>query len=274
MPGDAAAPDLSFVVLTWNSAATIAECLQSIVETCDREHLSREVFVVDNGSTDGTPAILRGFAATPGLTVVSLSQNGGTTRPRNLALARCAGEVVCLLDSDAALREGSVRGVVERLRAARGLGIVAPRLLLPDGDVQDSARRFPSVPGKLGRAVGAVTRVRLAPPDLYPGFPFQSATPIDYAMSACWFFRRALLDDIGYLDERIFYSPEDVDFCLRCWQAGREVVWDPSVTVLHRATKLTHRKVISRIAVSHLCGLAYYFVKHRYWRRPDVGPGR
>src|SRR5690606_21095374 len=86
----------------------------------------------------------------------------------------------------------------------------------------------------------------------------------DYAISAFWLFRRRLLDEVGYLDERIFYSPEDVDYCLRVWEAGYKVVYDPRVHAIHDAQEISRGFRMARFTWSHIGGLLYLFRKHRY----------
>ena len=69
------------------------------------------------------------------------------------------------------------------------------------------------------------------------------------------------------MDERIFYAPEDVDYCLRTWKSGLAVVYYPGYRVLHHTKQVTHKRPLSATAVSHLKGLFYYWCKHRYWFR-------
>ncbi len=263
---------LSFVILTWNSRSTIENCLSSISALCGAQGVSYDAYVVDNGSSDGTSEIVERMSASMPVELIRLPHNRGTTVTRNLALKKSQSEFVCIMDSDAALLDGDLPALLETLRGDPGIGIIAPRLLFSDGAVQHSVRRFPTLFGKLGRIPAIVLKRKISADDIYPGFPFDRAADVDYAISACWFFRRDLLDAIGYLDERIFYSPEDVDFCIRAWKAGRRIVYYPAFTVLHHIQRITHRNVFSRIAVSHLLGLLYYFVKHRYIHTP--GPLR
>jgi GT2 family glycosyltransferase len=83
--------------------------------------------------------------------------------------------------------------------------------------------------------------------------------------------RKSLLDMVGPLDERIFYAPEDTDFCLRVWKAGFRILYVPSVTIVHHTQEISRGLQISRAKLSHMKGLVYYFFKHRYWlRRPRL----
>jgi hypothetical protein len=88
---------------------------------------------------------------------------------------------------------------------------------------------------------------------------------VQSAISCCWFFRRELFERLGPLDERIFYAPEDVDYCLRSWKKGRAVVYFPFLKVLHHTQQISHKKPLSKTALSHFKGLLYYLTKHGYW---------
>ena len=135
--------------------------------------------------------------------------------------------------------------------------------------VQVSVKRFPTIGSKLARVPRIVMGMPLIEHGAYEGFPFTDAVDVDTAISACWFFRRTLLDRVGYLDEHIFYAPEDIDYCLRVWRNGLRIRYFPGFTVFHRTQQITHKNVFSPIALSHLYGLLYFFLKHRYlWNAP------
>jgi hypothetical protein len=264
-------PLMSFVVLTWNSSGTILACIRSIRNVCDREGIACEIIVVDNGSHDGTPeAIKRAFGHDAPLRLIELAENRGTTLSRNLALKDVHGSTICVMDSDAEIIGGRLSDISAMLED-RSVGIVAPRLVLPDGTIQRSVKRYPSALGKLMKIPQIIFRLRPIDLDAYSDFPFREQRDVDTAISACWFLRKELLDDVGYLDERIFYSPEDIDYCIRVRKQGKRIVYDPHFHVLHHTQQITHRNVISRHAISHFMGLVYLFRKHRYITAPRIG---
>ena len=202
------------------------------------------------------------------ISLIRLPENLGTTKPRNMAFSRCTGNVICVLDSDAVFLDGSIKDIAAELFRDDSIGIIAPKLLFSDGTVQESVRKFPSMFGKFSKIPGIVFKLKFKELAGYNDFPFTQITEVDYAISACWFFRHKLLDEIGYLDEKIFYSPEDIDYGLRVWEKGEKTIYYPDFTVLHYVQRLTHKKFFSRIAFSHLFGLIYYFLKHRYFLKP------
>lgn len=267
MCGDAQAPDISFVTLTWNSRAYIEGCVESIAARCEADGLNFEIFVVDNGSSDGSIDAVRGLGLHAGsrLAVVALQRNRGTTYSRNLALKKAGGRVVCIIDSDTEFLSGSLRPVMDLLAADAKIGIIAPRLLLPDGSVQHSVKRFPTLLDKLRKVPGIMAGRQVPRADFYPAFPFDACTRVETAISACWFFRADLVGAVGLLDEGIFYAPEDVEYCARIHETGRHILYYPYLTLLHHTQQITHRRPLSWTSLSHLKGLIRYHRRHGGW---------
>ena len=251
---------LSSVVLSWNSARHIEACVLSLLQEAAGH--SDEIRVVDNGSTDGTVAILQRLEREhPNrVTVIYLGSNVGTTVSRNLALRQVRGEYVAILDSDVVVPANTMEPLIARLSKDSSCGLVAPKLLYPDGRLQMSTDAFPTVFRKISRLFMLKAMER----ELDGGPGTQQAHIVDYAISAFWMARRDVLTTVGLLDEEIFYSPEDVDYCLRVWKAGYTVMYDPSVHAIHCAQEISRRSPLSRAAISHAMGLVYFFRKHGY----------
>jgi GT2 family glycosyltransferase len=232
------------------------------------------VIVVDNGSTDNSTKIVASYVSNfPNqFILITLATNRGTTYPRNLALQNARGRAICILDSDTEILEGNLQPVLDRLSSDRAIGILAPRLVLPDGNIQISVKLFPTMMGKLLKIPSILFGLKLKHLDYYADFPFTVERDVDCAIAACWFFRRDLVSDIGMLDEQIFYAPEDVEFCFRVWKYGLRVKYLPSISVMHHTQQISHRRPFSRISLSHLVGLWHFFRKHGGWfLKPDAG---
>jgi GT2 family glycosyltransferase len=263
---------ISFIILTWNSERHLERCLESIVRKCGEEEIAFEIMVIDNGSTDGSQRILRRYGNADPLRfrIIELESNRGTTYPRNLGLKQAQGEYICVFDSDTEFCSGSLSAALGMLAARPGVGMIAPKLLLPDGTVQNSVKRFPSLWHKLIKIPRILFGISTPNADFYSNFPFQGETVVDSAISACWILKRELLETVGYLDERIFYSPEDLDYSFRIRKAGYLIIYHPSLTVLHHTQQISHRKPFSKVSMSHLNGLIYYYRKHGGWvQRPS-----
>ena len=257
----AAKCDISFVILTWNSQRFLVKCFDSIVDCCTAQQVSFEILVSDNGSTDQSKDIFERYSEQlqERFKVEYLGKNTGTTYPRNLGIRKASGEFICILDSDTELRDGSLGDIFNLLRSDREVGLVVPRLVLPDGSVQPSVKKFPTFFNKLVKIPQAVFKIKVPNPDFYPNFPFTARTEVDTAISACWFLRHELAEQVGFLDEKIFYSPEDLDYCVRVRKQRLKIIYWPDFTVFHDTQQISHKKPFSKVSRSHFFGLIYYF---------------
>lgn len=264
---------LSFIILVWNSRPYLHGCFDSIVHKCGDYKIPFEILVVDNGSSDGSLEVIEEYQGRYGsdtIRLISLPFNHGTTRSRNLAIRQALGSYLCVLDSDTELGEGNLATLLERLDQDQGIGIIAPRLLLPDGTVQNSVKRFPTMLDKLLKIPKILFGIEVANSDYYGNFPFARERKVETAISACWFFRRDVLDRVGHLDENIFYSPEDLDYSVRVWKNGLSILYYPEFSVHHYTQQISHKNPFSKVSLSHFRGLVYYYKKHGGWiRRPS-----
>lgn len=260
---------ISGVVLTWNSARYIEKCLRSLVKDAHRAGIELELFVVDGGSSDRTLDILSQLAKEiPELRIIRLGKNLGTTISRNIAIRQSQGEYVLILDSDTEVLPGALETLCRTLKSIPRAGIAAPQLLYPEGKVQPSCKRFPTALLKVCKFVPISflqkfgEKFELYPREVYHP-DFKEVLRVDHCISACWLVRREAIKDVGLLDEQIFYAPEDVDYCLRMWLNGWEVLYVPAAKVIHYTQRRSYKSLIT--AWIHAKGLCYYFHKHKYW---------
>jgi len=263
---DRQAPRISVVLLTWNSARHVGAALASLRHEAER--VPTEVIVIDNGSSDDSLKIVE--AMLPRARIVRNHTNLGVARARNQGLRLAIGEYVLFLDSDAELTPGSLSAMLRFMQGDIAVGIVGPKLVYLDGTVQFSCRRFPTLPGKLLRQLPHRVRrvIRWVVDEEMLDLDRTNPQPVDYVIGACQLIRREVIETAGPLDERMFYGPEDVDFCLRAWKARWEVYYVPLAVVVHHEQRITRRRP-GILTLKHGAALAYYFWKHRYlWRRP------
>lgn len=254
-------PIVSVVSLTWNSAKFVEPLLSTLERDIEVSDVPTEIIIVDNGSSDRTLELIAEFQERhDNIHVVPLSTNHGTTVSRNIGIRMARGKYVFILDSDTEIPEGTLRGLVdgaESLPERESLGLLHPRLIYPDGEFQESARRFPTFFTKVYRLLRM--EERRARDESIDAVLAKQMVPVDYAISAAWLVPRETFDRIGLLDEEIFYSPEDVEFCARCWKHGLKVWYYPEVEIIHNCQRITSKKPISKMGLSHMKGL------FRYW---------
>lgn len=262
--------DISFVIITWNSEKYIYQCIRSYIESVHREHLNAEFLIVDNGSKDRTTDIVENdilskLPADITGRLFRLRKNLGTTISRNIALKAVSGNHIVVCDSDTEFMEGEWKEVFKYLNNS-GVGIIAPQLIYPDGKIQNSVKYFPTLTDKVLKLKKIFFNLKAGScNDFYEDFPWNSPRSVDTAISACWILKKSLLNQVGLLDEKIYYSPEDIDYCLRVWKTKSSVIYYPSLKLIHHTQQISHRKPFSKQSISHLFGLIYYFKKHHYF---------
>ena len=249
---------VSVVILAWNSASTIEACLDSLPAGLTVSH---EVIVVDNGSRDQTVSLLRGRF--PHVRIIANRKNLGVAPARNQGIRSAQGEYILILDDDTIVHPGALDQLVRLLDSRPEVGLCGPKLVDVEGQLCLSCRLFPTLLDKLGRRFPSTLTRRAARRAELADWAHDTLRPVDYMIGACQLIRRRALDEVGLLDERIFYGPEDVDLCLRMHQAGWQVVYQPAAVVTHAEQRIA-RSAFSRLGWKHLRGLAYYFWKHRY----------
>jgi N-acetylglucosaminyl-diphospho-decaprenol L-rhamnosyltransferase len=211
------------IVVAYRSAGLIGPCLASLAPT--------PTLVVDNASGD---AIAEVVAAHPHATLVPLPANRGFAAGVNAGLARSAGDVL-VINPDAQVQPGAVRRLQATLAARPSAGIVAPRLLYPDGAEQPSARTFKSVVAVVARRtpLGRLPLLRHARERHLAPSQATSIQEVDWVMGAGMLVRRAAIDVVGGMDEGFFLYEEDQDWCIRMQRFGWAVLLDPSATFVH-----------------------------------------
>ncbi len=260
--------DISFVILTWNSDKFIQKCLETLIASIQTTKLKIEVFIVDNGSNDNSVNLINELQRnSPNIIKpIFLEKNTGTTFSRNLAFKKAKGKYVCCLDSDMEISSKVISTLIETLEQNKQAGLVVPKLLYPSGQLQKSTDAFPTIFNKVYRYF-FLKLIESNEHKKEEDTPQQLNKPLEvhYAISAMWLFRRELLDKIGFLDEKIFYAPEDVDYCLRIWKSGYKILYVPYVSCIHHCQEISRGFKFNQATISHIKGLFYYFIKHRYF---------
>jgi N-acetylglucosaminyl-diphospho-decaprenol L-rhamnosyltransferase len=257
-----AIPDVSVIVVAHDVRDEVLECLDSVERHA--APIVCEVFLVDNGSTDGTAAAVE--EAFPTAQVIRLERNIGVAA-RNEGLRRARGRLRMFLDSDARLTPGALPELAAYLDASPETGLVGPRLVYEDGTLQLSARRFPPLllpllrRPPLGRFFEDSAAVRR---HLMADEPHDRTREVEYVLGACQLFTERAQRAAGEIDRRIFFGPDDADWCFRIRCAGLAVVYHPQATVVHAYRRTSAARPFSRVALEQLRAFGRFQWK---WRR-------
>ncbi|HYP14112.1 MAG TPA: glycosyltransferase family 2 protein, partial [Bryobacteraceae bacterium] len=249
------------VLASRNTWDFVKACLSSIPRAGVEDY---EIIVVDNASTDNTVARLK--SEFPHVRTIVNPVNEGHCRAMNQGIAMASAEYVLVLDADTVLWPDSASRLIEFMRSRADVAIAAPRMLNPDGSIQETARTFPSVINGLFGRQSLLTR-------LFPDNRFSRAYmrhdkidasqpfEVDWVSAAAMIFRRSLPDDIGLWDEDIKGYWVDADWCKTAHRAGK-VYCVPSAGVTHfEQNRWGKKKGASRIILFH-AGAYRFYRKH------------
>jgi N-acetylglucosaminyl-diphospho-decaprenol L-rhamnosyltransferase len=222
-------PDISIIILNWNTRDLLSDCLNSIAQTAS--DLDIEIVVVDNASTDGSQAMIR--RRFPHVRLIANTENVGFARANNQGVEASNSRYALLLNSDTLVIPGALQALVRLADTKPRAGIVGAQLLNPDSSFQASHTPFPSLWQEflILSGIGRTLYGRW-----YPSRgPEEDKGPqiVDYVEGACMLVRRKAFDDVGGLDEGYFMYAEEVDWCYAMQAKDWQVWYQPTAKVIH-----------------------------------------
>jgi GT2 family glycosyltransferase len=221
-------PDVSIVIVSWNTRDLLSDCLQSLR---GQAGVSTEVFVVDNDSQDGSASMVA--AEFPGVRLIQNQENRGFARASNQGLTFAHGRYRMLLNSDTRVPEGALRRLVAYLDAHPRVGACGPQLRHFDGTLQPTGRAFPTLLASMVAITPVPGWVRRATADRFERRDYGLTCDVDELCGAALILRAEALAQVGLLDEDFFFFGEDVDLCWRLHDAGWRVVYLPEAVIEH-----------------------------------------
>ncbi len=252
--------DLSIIIVSWNVRDLLHRCLSSVEDS--RGGLALETIVVDSNSTDGSGEMVA--AEFPAVRLVRPGTNVGFSRGNNLGLGLSSGRYALLLNPDTQLLDWALPEIVAYMDAHPDLGVLGPQLLYPDGRVQSSRRRFPT----LGTAFFESTWLQSAAPRSILGRyymmdqPSDAVCEVDWVVGACLAVRREAFEDVGLLDEGYFMYSEEMEWQRRMKDAGWRVVYFPGARVIHHEGKSSEQVIAKRHIYFQRSKLRYFRQYH------------
>jgi len=210
----------SIIIVHRNGAAMLLKALAALHAACDNAR--DEIFVVDNGSSDDSPAQVA--AAFPQVQLIRNPCNNGFARANNQAIGRAQGEFVVLLNNDAFLAADTLDRFEAVFRTQPRCAIVAGQLLDAEGRPQRSAGRIPTALDELG--LGFLRRAPRAPQP-------QQLAEVESVVGACMAVRSAAIREAGSLDNDFFFYYEETEWCHRLRAHGWQVMLEPAARVTH-----------------------------------------
>jgi len=225
-------PELSVIIVNWNSKDFVRQCLASLV--AHGRDVSLEVIVVDSGSFDGCGEMLtREF---PAVKFIQSGKNIGFARANNLGALSAGGQYLWFLNPDTELKENCVRILMGKLAVLPQAGAIGCKLLNSDRSLQASCvQAFPTV---FNQVINSEYLRRRFPYWKIWGNAILRANPprteqVEVLSGACIMARREVFNAVGGFTEQYFMYGEDADLCFKIARAGHAVYYTPETSIVH-----------------------------------------
>lgn len=260
---------LSVITVTHNHEAFIEKCLKALVPAVMQ--LQGEVILIDNCSDDRSAEIAQQF---PEVRLFINSKRQGFSANNNYGMAKAQGRYLLLLNPDTEVLPNALDILIQFMDRHPDVGMCGAQLLFPNGQVQPSPRRFPT----LGSAIARRTPLRrflkqshFNRQHLMLDTNHAEAFPVDWLLGACMLIRREVLETVGPLDEGFFLYVEDIDWARRMHQAGWQVYYVPEAKIIHHHLAVSDKKLLSRHMWLHLKSMVRYARKYWLFSIPALG---
>jgi len=254
--------DVSIVIITWKMKNLLFALLNSL--KAYSFGFCYELIIVDNFSNDGTIEMIE--KQFPEAILIKNNENKGVAPARNKGIQIAKGRYILILDADMEFVENSIEVMLKYMDQNKDVGLMGCKLTTQTGELQYSCKRYPNLLALIARRLNGLPLINLSKElkdHLMEEWAHDSIQEVDYVIGACQLFRREVLEKIGFYDDRIFYGPEDIDYCLRVWHNGWRVVYAPITRIIHHEQRITKKSILSLISLKHLIGIFYLYKKYK-----------
>jgi GT2 family glycosyltransferase len=273
---DAACPDVSIIVASYNTRELTLRCLQSIVDNTNGA--SYEIILVDDCSPDDTVEAVR--AAFPDVRVLVNDVNQRYAKTNNRGLRAARGRYGLLLNTDTELAGDAISALVSFMDEHSDVAAAGPKLLNPDGSIQHCIRGFPGL--------GVMVAQTLNLHRIWPGnpitdryyhtdFDYTVAQPVESIGTTAFIIRRATWERSGMLDERFSWAFCDQAYCLALGRQGQSIWYVPMAAVYHLGSQSINQNARRELIAQHEALERLYDVyladRDPPWKRPIVRAG-
>ncbi len=217
-----------------------------------------EIFVVDNGSQDGSGSEVK--KVFPFVHLIENEKNLGFAKAVNQGLRKTSGQYILLLNPDSKVLEGAIETLKAFMDNHPEAGVAGAQLLNSDGSKQNSIANFPSLATELLNK----NLLRWLFPERFPGkeIIYHEPIEVDSVIGACMMVRREAMEQVGLLDEDYFLFLEETDWCYRIKRAGWKIYHHPQAEIYHFQGK-SAEKDKKRAKVEYYRSRYQFFKKNR-----------
>ncbi len=253
---------LSICLVNYHSEAGIRKFLESVMDY--RPDCLHEVLIMNNSPSQDLRVLVEEYG--DWVKVHKLQKNIGFGKAQNKAVKLAHGEYILICNPDIEAQEGSLTRLLAYADRLDDFGIIGPRLAYPEGGVQESARRYPSMSDLSVKRLGLSKLFsKKMKKYLMKDRKFQDSEKVDWLVGAAMLMKREKFLEIGGFDDRFFLFFEDTDLCRRVNEAGHDVWYYPEAEFFHSQERLSERGFwpFKKVFWIHMASAGKYFWKWR-----------
>lgn len=266
---------LSIIILHHNAPEQTERCLQSLKNALLPE--KTEIIIVNNGGHEANKGISQKSHKSLDVKFFDIP-NSGYAQGNNFGLHHCSGKYLAFINPDIVVERNTIAVLLDYLNAHPNVGIAAPKLVYPDGSIQDNYRNFPRLIDLIIKRTKFLRKIFLKRMRHYLMWNKNPNTneAVDWVTGAFQIIKRDCLNAIGAHDERYFLFMSDVSLCRTAWERGYEVHYVGDAKAAHNDERLSSggffillRKKVLRI---HLLDALKYYLYNFSRRMPKTIP--
>jgi len=218
-------PQLSIIILTWNTAKITKNCIRSINQHL-KNKLDYEIILVDNGSTDNTTTLLKNE---DNLSIIKNKQNYGFSKGNNIGAKKAKGDYLLFLNSDIEMTDSNLVNMLNYYVNKPNIGLIGPKFLNPDLSVQGSV--FPPQ-----TPLNALKEYWFNQKEAYSKYYPKSLSPqkVWSISGGAILINKNIFNKVDGWDERYFFYYEDLELCRQIRKLYLDIIYYPKMKVIHR----------------------------------------
>jgi len=253
--------ELSIIIVNYHHSHLLRDCLESVRLTI--REIQFEVIVVDNSLKDnGLKSVLNQFPETQ---LIDNSINVGFACANNQGAKIAKGDFLLFINPDTVMKEGAIEALLGHLHSDPSIGVVGPKVLNPNGTIQYSCRKFPTIWSGLFNRYSLMTRFfpnnRYSRDYLMSDYDHNSTRSVDWVSGCCMMVPASVFKKVNGFDKNYFLFIEDIDLCQAIKKEGYRVDYFPRAQIFHKILS-SNARIAPQATIKRHMGMIYYYKKH------------
>ncbi len=239
--------ELSIITVTYNNELTIQAYLKSLFNNLPKKS---EVIIIDNASTDKTVELIKNF---PRVNLITSKANLGFSKGSNLGAKKAKGEFLLFLNPDTKVLTDGIKELISFAKKNPKIGIVAPKLILKNGEAQPSVRKLPTI-------LGVIKEYYFNIKNSFCEYVPQGKDPaeVECVYGAALMIRKDIFEKLNGFDEKFFLYYEDLDLCRRLKNLNLKIIYYPKAKIEHKVGTSSKKLSVQTLPFG-LRTLAHFF---------------